>query len=191
MRLAEGTVWNQWRPLKLGWPQPSARSSPTNPSAPKSPLWCAHCGAPVVTQTWGKGNAAAPQEQHVHPDPSLATSTREEKPSLVKVSSLHTNLHVSFLQRRERVFHRHQARVKAAACPRSPVADDPSALPPPTCSPSSSQELLLCPLDASLCSPAVVLYYCALRDTILKDFKYFLYFLCLLVFYVLFVWKVL
>ena len=110
-----------------------------------------------MTQTWGKGNAAAPQEQHVHPDPSLATSTREEKPSLVKVSSLHTNLHVSFLQRRERVFHRHQARVKAAACPRSPVADDPSALPPPTCSPSSSQELLLCPLDASLCSPAVVL----------------------------------
>ena len=148
---------------------------PHQPLCPKEPfvmcpLWSARCDADL-----GEGKC------------SLATSTREEKPSLVKVSSLHTNLHVSFLQRRERVFHRHQARVKAAACPRSPVADDPSALPPPTCSPSSSQELLLCPLDASLCSPAVVLYYCALRDTILKDFKYFLYFLCLLVFYVLFV----
>ena len=72
--------------------------------------------------------------------------------------------------------------MKAAACPLSPIADDPSALPSPTSSPSSSQELLLCSLDARLCIPAVVLYYCALQGTILKDLNIFFTFCACLIF---------
>ena len=54
-----------------------------------------------------------------------------------------------------------------AACPPSPIADNPSALPSPTFSPSSSQlTLLACSPNASTCMPAVVLYYCAFQGTI-------------------------
>ena len=67
------------------------------------------------------------------------------------------------------------------ARPLSPIADGPSALPAPTSSPSSIVTLLACPLDASPCVPAAVLYftrYCTVR---LKLF----YFLCLIFVYYL------
>ena len=44
-----------------------------------------------------------------------------------------------------------------AACPPSPIADDPSALPSPTASPSSSQQLFL-PLHLTLASVCQLLY---------------------------------
>ena len=189
MRHAEGTVWNQWRSQKLGRPQSSARSSPTNPSPPAfrkepfvmCPLRSAHCDAALGEGKCSSTSGTSPPRSFPH------ISTREEKPSLVKVSSLQTNLQVSYFQRRKCVFRHHQAWVKAAACPPSPIADNPSALPSPTSSPSSSQELLLCSLDARLCIPAVVLYYCALQGTILKDLNifftfcaclFFMYYLC-------------
>ena len=52
-----------------------------------------------------------------------------------------------------------------AACPLSPIADDPSALPSPTSSPYSS--LLACSLDASPCMPAVALHYCTFQGMVL------------------------
>ena len=73
---------------------------------------------------------------------------------------------------------------ETAACPPSPIADDPSALPSPTSSPNSSQSLflpvhLIQSLYQLLCSTSVafkVLYY-KIKKVL---------FLCLL-FYVLFV----
>ena len=56
-----------------------------------------------------------------------------------------------------------------SACPPSPIADDPSALPPPTSSPFQSVTLLACSLDASPCMPAVVLHYCTFQGTGLED----------------------
>ena len=51
--------------------------------------------------------------------------------------------------------------IETAACPPSPIADDPSALPSPSSSPSSSQSvtLLACSLGASPRMSAVVLDY--------------------------------
>ena len=46
---------------------------------------------------------------------------------------------------------------ETAACPPSPIADNPSALPSPTSSPSRNSSCHS--LDTSLCMPAVVLYY--------------------------------
>ena len=54
------------------------------------------------------------------------------------VSPLHTNLQVANFQRCEHAFHQLGVS-EIAACPLSPVADDPSALPSPTSTPSSSQ----------------------------------------------------
>ena len=52
-----------------------------------------------------------------------------------------------------------------AACPLSPIADDPKALPPPASSPSSSQQLLPVPsMPAPMCQ---LLYYCAFQGTVL------------------------
>ena len=53
-----------------------------------------------------------------------------------------------------------------AACPLSPIADYPSALPSPMSS-VSSVTLLACSLDASPCMPAVVLFYCTFQGTVL------------------------
>ena len=64
------------------------------------------------------------------------------------VSSLHTNIQVESFQRCERASGSSKepepvpstsGMSEIAACPPSPVADDPSALPSPTSSPSSSQ----------------------------------------------------
>ena len=52
-----------------------------------------------------------------------------------------------------------------AACPPSHTASDPSALPPPTSSPSSSQYLFL-PVHSM---PAVVVHYCNFQSTVLYD----------------------
>ena len=46
----------------------------------------------------------------------------------------------------------------------SPVADDPSALPP---LPPPSPALLACSLDASPCTPAVVLHSCTFQGIVL------------------------
>ena len=74
---------------------------------------------------------------------------------------------------------------EVAACPQSRVADDPSALPPPTSSPSSSQWLFLpihsmTPLDTSCCTG--LLYFSRHRTLIFK----MLYFLCLFFMYCLY-----
>ena len=58
-----------------------------------------------------------------------------------------------------------------AACPPSHTADDPSALPPPTSSPSSSQYLFL-PVHAM---PAAVLHYCNFQSTVLYDENCFIF----------------
>ena len=73
-----------------------------------------------------------------------------------------------------------------AACPLSPIAGDPSALPSPTSSPRSSQQLFL-PVH-SMPAPVCQLLYCT---TVLFKVLYceiksvFLYFLCLLFIYYL------
>ena len=55
-----------------------------------------------------------------------------------------------------------------AACPPSPIADDPSALPSPTSFPRlQSVTLLTCSLDARPCMLAVVLYYSTFQGTVL------------------------
>ena len=46
-----------------------------------------------------------------------------------------------------------------AACPLSPIADDPSALPSLPPLPPPSVTILACSLDASPCMPAAVLYF--------------------------------
>ena len=51
--------------------------------------------------------------------------------------------------------------------PPSPIADDPSAVPSPTFSPSPSAALPACSLDASPCAPAVVLFHCTFQGTVL------------------------
>ena len=54
------------------------------------------------------------------------------------------------------------------ACPPSPIADDPSALPSShLLSLLHSVFLLSCSLDASSCMPAVMLYYYTFQDTVL------------------------
>ena len=52
-----------------------------------------------------------------------------------------------------------------AACPLSPIADDPLALPSSTPSILQSVTLLACSLNASPCMPTVVLYYCIFQVT--------------------------
>ena len=52
-----------------------------------------------------------------------------------------------------------------AACPLSPIADDPLALPSPTPSILQSVTLLACSLNASPCMQTVVLYYCIFQGT--------------------------
>ena len=53
-------------------------------------------------------------------------------------SPLHTNLQVVNFQRCKQAFHQTSGVSETAACPPSPIADDPSAPPSPTTSPSSS-----------------------------------------------------
>ena len=68
------------------------------------------------------------------------------------------------------------------ACPPSPVADDPSALPSPTSSPSSSVTLLACSLDASPWMLAVPLYFsksCTIR-LIMFSLLFVFVFLCII-----------
>ena len=69
-----------------------------------------------------------------------------------------------------------------AACPPSPIADDPSALPSPTSFPClQSVTLLTCSLVASPWMPAVVLYYCTLQGTVrLEMFIFLCLFLCVI-----------
>ena len=64
-----------------------------------------------------------------------------------------------------------------AGWPPFPIADDPSALSSPTPSLALQSVILLaCSLNASLCMPAVVLYYYAFQGTVrLKMFCLFLY----------------
>ena len=68
---------------------------------------------------------------------------------------------------------------ETASCPASPVADNVSALPSPTSSPSSSR--WLCSLDASPCMPAVILYFSRCYSIKLKMFYFsvfvFMYYL--------------
>ena len=53
------------------------------------------------------------------------------------------------------------------AFPLAPIADDPAALPSPSSSPSSSQQLFLLFTHASPCMLAVVLCYCTFQGTVL------------------------
>ena len=113
------------------------------------------------------------------------------------VSPLHTNLQVGNFQRCKPASLYVQGpepvpstsgMSEIAARPPSPIADDPSALPSPTSSPSSSQELFLpvhsmpAPVCQLLCCTTVLfkVKYCTVR---LKMFSLFSVF----VFYVLFV----
>ena len=57
---------------------------------------------------------------------------------------------------------------KTAACFPSPTADDPSALPFPTSSPYSSQQLFFPVPSVPARMPAVALYYCTFQGTVLK-----------------------
>ena len=67
-----------------------------------------------------------------------------------------------------------------AACPPSPVADDPSTLPSPTSSPSSSQELFL-PVHL-MPAPVCQLLYCTivLFKVLYCKIKNVLFFVCFL-----------
>ena len=77
---------------------------------------------------------------------------------------------------------------KIAACPSSPIADDPSALPSPTSSPSSSQQLFLPvhSMPAPVCQPSyctTVLFkvlYCKMKNVffIFCVCLFFMYYLC-------------
>ena len=95
------------------------------------------------------------------------------------VSPLHTNLQVGNFQRHEGACHQHQARVslQPALHLLLLVVLQPTISHLPFLLPSVS--LLACPLDASPWMPAVVLYYCTFQGTVLADWKYFLYCLCL------------
>ena len=54
------------------------------------------------------------------------------------------------------------------ACPPSPIADDPSALPSShLLAVLQSVTLLSCSLDASSCMPAVILHYYTFKGTVL------------------------
>ena len=76
--------------------------------------------------------------------------------------------------------------VKIAACPPSPIAEDPSALSSPTSSPSSSQQLFLPghPMPAPVCqllSYTTILFrvYCTVRFQIFIFLcLFFMYYLC-------------
>ena len=73
-----------------------------------------------------------------------------------------------------------------AACPLSSTADSPSALPSPSSSLLQSVTLLACSLNAHPYMLAIVLYYCTLQGTVLKNVKcfiscvcfFFLYYFC-------------
>ena len=54
-----------------------------------------------------------------------------------------------------------------AACPPSPFVGDLSVLPSSTSSPYLSITLPACSLNANLCMPAVVMYYCIFQGTVL------------------------
>ena len=107
------------------------------------------------------------------------------------VRPLYTNLQVANFQRREHASGSSK-KLQAgssmsgvsdiAACPLSPIADDPSALPSPV---SNSWLFTRCqPLCASCCT--ILLYFSRYYTARLKMFYFFVF-----VFYVLFVWKVL
>ena len=57
--------------------------------------------------------------------------------------------------------------VSHAACPPSPVAEDPSALPCPTSSPYQAVTLPACSLNASPWMPAAVPHHCTFQGTVL------------------------
>ena len=58
---------------------------------------------------------------------------------------------------------------ESAACPLSPIAGPPSALPSPTSPLLQSVTLLACSLGANHCMLAVVLNYCAFQGTVVED----------------------
>ena len=108
------------------------------------------------------------------------------------ISTLHANLHVMNFQRCERASGSWRetepelstsSMSEIAACPLSPVADNPfsstiSHLLPVL----QSVTLPACSLDASPCMPTVVLYCCTLQGTALWDLKCLFF---VFVFYVL------
>ena len=111
------------------------------------------------------------------------------------VSPLHTNLQVANSQRCERASGSSKESEpvpstpgvsEIAACPPSPVADNPSALPSPTSSPSSSQYLFL-PVPSMPAPVCQLLYctavhfkvlYCKIKHVFFIFRVCFLYYLC-------------
>ena len=118
------------------------------------------------------------------PSSATVTSTRREKRGTTQTTLGH------FFKRVDRIEHSKEPEPvpstsnmsDTAASPLLPVADDPSALPSPTISPSSSQQLFLSAhsmptLYASYC--VVVLYfsrYCTVRlNFLICFFMYYLF----------------
>ena len=148
-----------------------------------------------VSQETPKEHTSPPHTSTLRPQPSLSTESMNLGPPCVlfassTVSPPHTNLQVTNFQRCERASDSSKEPKPVpstsdvsdtAACPPSPIADDPSALPSPTPSPPLSNSPCLftrCqPLYASCCTG--LLYFsrhCTVR------FKIF-YFLCLFFMY--------
>lgn len=99
------------------------------------------------------------------------------------VSLLYMNLQIVNLTKMRMCVPSMSGRSETEACAVSPVASDPSVLPSPTSSPSSSKELFL---PVHLMSAVELYYYYTLQ--VLCDFKC-LFFVCFV--YVLLVQKVL